>query len=236
VPGQADPKGKVVVDTLELSTSTPADALRWRLVLEGDGKSAPVVSLVAASYDDKAGFAASNAPFAAGPWVRELDVPERSQRIEEKSYSGNICSPTSLGMAAGFWGIVRPTKDWVADVYDSSEKIWGNWPFNTAAAARRGLEAYVTRLASMEELQKEIAEGRPAVVTIMIREGELTGGPIKHTRGHLMVVRGFTAQGDVIANDPAGKPGEVRRVYKRKEFEKVWLLNKRGLIYRLSRR
>jgi hypothetical protein len=43
-----------------------------------------------------------------------------------------------------------------------------------------------------------------------------------------MTVIGFTAAGDVIANDPAS-PGDdaVRRVYKRREWENIWLRTKR---------
>jgi hypothetical protein len=43
-----------------------------------------------------------------------------------------------------------------------------------------------------------------------------------------MTVIGFTAEGDVIANDPAS-PGDaaVRRVYKRREWENIWLRTKR---------
>lgn len=43
-----------------------------------------------------------------------------------------------------------------------------------------------------------------------------------------MTVIGFTADGDVIANDPAS-PGDeaVRRVYKRSEWETIWLRTKR---------
>lgn len=39
-----------------------------------------------------------------------------------------------------------------------------------------------------------------------------------------MVVIGFTADGDVIANDPAAPDdATVRRVYPRAAFENVWL-------------
>jgi hypothetical protein len=41
-------------------------------------------------------------------------------------------------------------------------------------------------------------------------------------------VIGFTAEGDVIANDPASPSDEaVRRVYKRREWENIWLRTKR---------
>ncbi len=43
-----------------------------------------------------------------------------------------------------------------------------------------------------------------------------------------MTVIGFTAEGDVIANDPASPSNEaVRRVYKRREWENIWLRTKR---------
>ncbi|MCZ9337662.1 peptidase C39 family protein, partial [Streptomyces sp. TRM76130] len=44
----------------------------------------------------------------------------------------------------------------------------------------------------------------------------------------LMAVIGFTADGDVIANDPASDSNEaVRRVYRRREWENIWLRTKR---------
>jgi hypothetical protein len=43
-----------------------------------------------------------------------------------------------------------------------------------------------------------------------------------------MTVIGFTADGDVIANDPASpSDSAVRRVYKRREWENIWLRTKR---------
>jgi hypothetical protein len=48
------------------------------------------------------------------------------------------------------------------------------------------------------------------------------------TAGHLMVIIGFTATGDVIANDPASSSDEeVRNVYRRDQFENIWLRTKR---------
>jgi hypothetical protein len=44
-----------------------------------------------------------------------------------------------------------------------------------------------------------------------------------------MVVVGFTADGDVIANDPAAPDdSSVRRVYPRAAFENVWLRRTSG--------
>jgi hypothetical protein len=55
---------------------------------------------------------------------------------------------------------------------------------------------------------------------------------MQKTAGHLIVVSGFTPEGDVIVDDPAGRGrGDVRRVYGRAPFHKAWRVNKRGLAY-----
>ncbi len=42
------------------------------------------------------------------------------------------------------------------------------------------------------------------------------------------MVVGFTADGDVIVNDPASSTNDVvRNVYKRAQFEQIWLRTKR---------
>ena len=54
------------------------------------------------------------------------------------------------------------------------------------------------------------------------------GGAGYGTAGHLMTVIGFTAEGDVVANDPASPDDDaVRHVYKRRQFENIWLRTKR---------
>jgi hypothetical protein len=54
--------------------------------------------------------------------------------------------------------------------------------------------------------------------------GELDGAPLRSTSGHIILVRGFTASGDVIVNDPAAPDrGSVRRVLKAAQLERVWL-------------
>lgn len=43
-----------------------------------------------------------------------------------------------------------------------------------------------------------------------------------------MTVVGFTGAGDVIANDPnSASNAAVRRVYRRRQFENIWLRTKR---------
>ncbi|GAA3112639.1 hypothetical protein GCM10020254_68580 [Streptomyces goshikiensis] len=112
--------------------------------------------------------------------------------------------------------------------YDAAYKGCGNWPFNAAyAATYRGLGGVVTRLGSLADLETLVRAGIPAITSQSFRPEELTGAGYG-TAGHLMTVIGFTAAGDVIANDPnSADNAAVRRVYKRAEWETIWLRTKR---------
>ncbi|MDX2540681.1 peptidase C39 family protein [Streptomyces sp. WI04-05B] len=185
---------------------------------------------------------------APGP-ARELIVPRYSQEIHSGQYpeydnGGEAwCSPTSSQMIIEYWGR-KPTAAQLAWVdpayadpqvchaarftYDFQYGGCGNWPFNAAyAATYKDLQGVVTRLGSLTDLQTLIAAGIPAITSQSFLKTELTGAGYG-TSGHLMTVIGFTADGDVIANDPFSATDQaVRRVYARREFENIWLRTKR---------
>ncbi len=191
-------------------------------------------------------------PSAGGiAWGTELDVPRRSQNIHSGNYpeyggGGEVwCSPTSTTMVMEYFGIgpSRDDMDWIEPGYTdpqvahAARMTWdyayqgaGNWPFNTAyAASFTGLEAFVTRLHSLDDLERLIAAGIPVVTSQSFQPSELDGAGYG-TAGHLFVVVGFTEDGDVVVNDPASSSNEaVRRVYPREQFEQVWLRTKRHL-------
>ena len=181
--------------------------------------------------------------------ARELTVPRYSQELHVGQYpeydnGGEAwCSPTSSQMIIEYWGgrLTREQLSWVdpayADpqvchaarfTYDHQYEGCGNWPFNAAYAATfDGLQGVVTRLGSLTDLETLIAAGIPAITSQSFLKEELTGAGYG-TAGHLMTVVGFTADGDVIANDPNSPTNEaVRRVYKRREWENIWLRTKR---------
>lgn len=228
-----DDVGYVNEDTLELKSK--ATALQYRVTLLTENPNAtPILRLVAACYADTDNQAAvpAFAPPAypsQTPWVRDLPVPFRSQRSEDPAIAGRICSPTSVAMVMDYHGVSVPTAVVAAQAYDSLNGIYGNWPFNTAAAALYGFEAYVTRFSGFEPVQEEIAKGCPVIISIRFRSGELAGGPLKSSSGHLVVIRGFTKDGDVIVNDAAGRTeAEGHVVYKRDELLRAW---KNGVAY-----
>lgn len=158
-------------------------------------------------------------------WGVDLGVPRRSQMMYP--HGGEVwCSPTSTSMVLDYWGIAVPVPEAAARVYDWIYDGTGNWPFNTAFAAARGgpaLEAFVTRLHQVEQLERLIGRGFPVVAAISFQRGELRGAPMPSTDGHLIVVRGFDARGDVIVNDPAAPWDDlVQLTYDRDAFDRAW--------------
>jgi len=218
----------VDVDTLVLKTA--ARSFCFHVTLQPGAK----VSLVAITHwrhGESSAF--SNAPSPA--WGKCLTVPERSQ-FTEAIDAGRICSPTSVGMVLAFYGIEKSTREVADGVFDYSAKVYGNWALNTAYAHRvSGLESYVVRTAGFESIESEIEAGRPVVASLRWKIGELEGAAIAESNGHLVAVCGFTSSGDVIVNDPAGQPGTVRRIYKRRAFFSAWIKRAFGIIYVFKR-
>ncbi len=214
----------VDVDTLVLKE--PVREFRFRAT---PGKGAVVTLVAVARW--KSG---ERRPFAAvrsAAWGKVLDVPQRSQTVEKKD-PGEICSPTSLSMVLEFHGVKKETAEVCRGVFDHAQKIYGNWPLNTAYAHRvSGREAYVARAGGLEEVEEEIAAGRPVILSHRWKAGDLDGAPIASSNGHLIVVVGFTPEGDVVVNDPAAKPGEVRRTYKRRQLYATFLERGSGVVY-----
>ena len=256
VRGQTDGDGRVNVDTFEAGPgAAELTSFELRLILHratGVAATPSVVLLAAAT--SRVELPSVPSPF--GGVVRDLDVPMLSQETHTGHYpeydgGGEAwCSPTSTAMVLGFWNTgpdrsrsFNPDSatfpgashlDGQVDhaarfTYDWSYEGAGNWPFNTAYAAQYGLEGFVTRLRSLTEAERFIAAGIPLIASI---NGVLPGFLFTSTNGHLLVIRGFDANGDVITNDPAVRANaQARKVYPRLEFESVWLLGSTGTVY-----
>jgi hypothetical protein len=128
----------------------------------------------------------------------------------------------------------HPVPDVAAGTYDPVYRGHGNWPFNTAYAARDGLVGYVSRFSSLVQVERWIEAGVPVVASLAWDPGELANAPVGSTNGHLLVIVGFSEAGDVVVNDPAGDPRRgqaVRRTYRRGQFETLWLARSGGTVY-----
>ncbi|KAF4407735.1 peptidase C39 family protein [Streptomyces lycii] len=254
VDDQSDDRSSVWTDTFAIDDTGSGLRLasyRLRLTLyrkPGSDATPKVWRLGAMASDipDRFTVPASEPGPGAG---HELTVPRYSQNTHIGQYpeydnGGEAwCSPTSSQMIIEYWGR-KPTADdlaWVnpdfADpqvchaaryTYDYQYEGCGNWSFNAAyAATYDGMQGIVTRLGSLNDAEKLIAAGIPFITSQSFLEEELDGAGYG-TAGHLMCVIGFTEDGDVIANDPASDSNDaVRHVYKRRQFENIWLRTKR---------
>ncbi|MFR9796646.1 peptidase C39 family protein [Streptomyces sp. MS06] len=252
VDGQTDGRSSIWTDTFSIDDAASGLRLacyRLRLTLyrrPGERITPTVWRIGAMASDVPDRF---TVPASVPGLAQELIVPRYSQEIHAGQYpqydnGGEAwCSPTSSQMIVEYWG-GRPTDEqlsWVDPgytdpqvcqaaraTYDYQYGGCGNWPFNAAyAATYQDLQGVVTRLASLTDLETLIAAGIPAITSQSFLKEELTGAGYG-TSGHLMTVTGFSAEGDVIANDPASPSDEaVRRVYRRREFETIWLRTKR---------
>lgn len=250
VGGQGNVDGFIAIDTfIRDKKAAPLDSYRLRVTLyRASGRATPSVRMVGAMTSAATTYAIPST-FDA----REGDnvVPPYSQEVHRGEFpqydnGGEAwCSPTSTAMVLAYWGVgpsdadlaafpgpgyTDPQVDYAARyVYDWHYQGAGNWPDNAAYAARFGLNAFVTRLRSLREAELFINAGIPLVASI---QGNLPGFFFKKTSGHLLVIRGFTESGDVIANDPAvPTDADVTKVYGRADFENVWLGGSAGIVY-----
>jgi len=109
-------------------------------------------------------------------------------------------------------------------IHDPAWGGTGNWPFNVAAPGSFGsIQAFVTRLNSLAEAERFIAAGLPIAVSVDYKT--LLQKTWDGDGGHLIVLIGFTAEGDPIVNDPA-KGKQVRQTYPRARFAQAWASSK----------
>lgn len=240
VADQKDSDGHVDTDTLTLNA--PAGAFELQVSAQpGAGGSLPLMRLfaIATSLAPDGG----SSQHSVNKTAADLDVPERTQRIatspDAKGGGGDAwCSPASVSMVMAYWARVKRHPQWDVDVATVADGVYdpvydgcGNWPFNVAFASEHGLAGFVRQLPSLGDVELLVARGIPVIASIAVKPGELDGTPYGTTDGHLLVIRGFDATGDVIVNDPYGDPGAIRRVYRRAQFERVWQGGSNGTVY-----
>jgi hypothetical protein len=253
--GQGDTDGTIAIDTFlsRKGVALTDYQLRVTLLRLPGVTSGPTVRSIGALASALPTDKKVEASVAGVATSVELLVPRYSQDVHVGHYpefdgGGEAwCSPTSTQMVVEYYGAYPPYVGWVQPqphdspsvdyaaryTYDYHYQGTGNWPFNTAYAATYGLDAFVTQLRSLAEAERFIASGIPLTVSVSFKSSELDGAGYS-TNGHLLNIVGFTAAGDVIANDPVSPDNDgVRRVYDRAQFENVWIPSARsgGIAY-----
>jgi|SaaInl4_135m_RNA_FD_contig_111_76981_length_5283_multi_3_in_0_out_0_2 hypothetical protein len=148
-----------------------------------------------------------------------------------------FCGPTSLQMVLAYYGIEKPRNDLALTACSTNGKILDNnvrsttfkgqlyakgrgasWEAFTRQGKRFGFKnSHVSGDGSIASIKKRIAKGRPQIVSV---RGTLNfkNGRSYHTGGHIIVIRGVRANGDMVINDPV-RGGDM--VMKQRDFLRV---------------
>jgi hypothetical protein len=212
-----------VVDMDYLALDQPADAYQVRVNLFSftmDPAVTPVVRRIAVCYSGVTGEKREAIPVEG--WARDLAVPFRTQKDAPRALSGEICSPTSVTMVMAYCGVDRPVVENALAIWDNEHAMFGNWGRAVARAGELGLDGWLTRFRSWDQVKQQIAAGQPVVASIRFKKGTFPSAVLPSTSGHLIVIRGFTAGGDVIVNDPASREKGNGAVYRAEELGRAW--------------
>lgn len=163
---------------------------------------------------------------AQGGFVIE-PIPDNFQE------TGYWCGPTSVQTVLRYWGIEMSQKE-IANsppgypIYPGQNQGGARWdPMVTLAKNKGFSKSKIYSPDTLANLKERVRAGRPQIVSVKGTLRYPTSLNSKfgldrtyNTGGHVMVVKGFTANGDVIVNDSAGKIGHA--VMRKSDFEKVW--------------
>ena len=226
--GQKDENGDVLTDTVRFAQPLQSIDIAVRLKTLADGPKGKL-DLLALSFSRGKGVP-NDKKESSPAWGKLIDVPQRAQGNYPNG--GVLCSPTCTSMMLWHYSNIFNRPEMNKDVPEVVDGVWdkvydgaGNWPFNTAyMGSFEGITSYVRRYESISDLEPWIEAGLPIVTSVSLNL--LRGEPKDGNTGHLVILLGFTKDGDPIFNDPA-KRDEVRRTYKREHFETAWLNSNR---------
>jgi hypothetical protein len=189
--------------------SQPADAYQVRATLQSfdlDPAINPGVRRVAVAYSgvipDPVERARLLGPVTAvDGWVRDLPVPHVSQREAPPALRESVCMPSCVTMVLAYWKVDRPSVENALAIYDPDSGMFGNGSRAAARAGELGLDAWMQRVRDWEQVKAIIGRGEPVIAAVH-----------REAAAHLIVIRGFSKDGDVLVNDPLdrGKGGTIR--------------------------
>lgn len=163
----------------------------------------------------------------------ETELPCISQYELSHELCGKMCSPTSVSMVLRSYGVDTDVEKVAhyAEVPESAAR-YGVWPANVWAAAQYGCRGYVLQFPDWQSAASLLERGVPIVASIRYQKGALTNAPAEETPyGHVVVLAGYTRDGQVVVYDPAARCAEtVRRLYDWRQFCDAWF-NHHGVGY-----
>ena len=214
--------GKVDIDIVELYYY----ATQWQFAIELKRNSAtvtsPTVSLLSFFISDTR--TTQNIDYTAilNDKPEPIFVPTTflAQYRLSNEIGGSICSPTTVSMILLSYNIEVDPLQFALDTYDPYWEIFGVWPRVVQNASEYGVKGTVTRYRTWSEARNVLAKGG--------RIGMSIGAPLYG--GHLVMLAGFTENGDPIVHDPARTYDGYAHVFNIYDLSRSWF-DKGGVAY-----
>lgn len=217
IANQGDAVARMVID--EILCKDSCNAYQFRVVFSTESVlTSPALKSVHVSTTDKKELELVEVMNA------DIEVPQLSQMVI-RGIGNRICSPTSMTMVLNYFGEKLEVLDVAKGAFDHGGGIYGNWSYNVAYAGECGMEAKVIYCHKVKTMLDYIRSGIPLIASVKTnKRDQLPGAPEAYPSGHLLVVRGFDAEDNmIIVNDPASSDvTAVRRTYPIDAFAKVW--------------
>jgi hypothetical protein len=131
----------------------------------------------------------------------------------------SICSPTSVSMILRSYNIAVDPYHFALDTHDPYFDMFGIWPRVVQNASEYGLDGAVTRYRSWSQAREVLAHGGRISMSV--------GLPLYS--GHLIMLAGFTGNGDPIVHDPAKSNG-YSHIFNKSDLSQSWF-DKGGVGY-----
>lgn len=238
------PDGIYNIDHLVLNRPATIVEVRVNLVRPRTDVASPEFSMLALSFTNSLGDRELHARQQKGsagfslklPGKKAIihDVPFRSQVVPTSQWIGRICSPASVSMCTAYFKSPMQTQQMASLLYDPVSDLFGVWHRSIMGASEAGVRGYITRFRSWDAVRAELARGSVLCISIRITKGELKGPPRVYqrrgTEGHLIVLKGLTADGKVIVHDSASKDHGPDSIFLQEDLAKAWF-DKGGVTY-----
>ncbi|PKO17413.1 hypothetical protein CVU37_07935 [candidate division BRC1 bacterium HGW-BRC1-1] len=232
------------VDYLVLNRPATIVEVRVDLVRPRADATSPQFSMLALSYTNTLGdrdLYARQQKTAGGTVLKlpgkkaiQHDVPFRSQVVPTSQWIGRICSPASVSMCTAYFKSPMQTQQMAGLLYDPVSDLFGVWHRSIMGASEAGVRGYLKRFRSWDTVRAELARGSVLCVSIRMKKGELKEPPRVYqrrgTEGHLIVLKGLTADGKAIVHDSASKDHGPNSVFLQEDLAKAWF-DKGGVTY-----
>ena len=160
---------------------------------------------------------------------QQIDIDSNLKKGPQYPMAWRSCNITSLCMLLHYWGLTEETPNQMIEKVFSKEN-WG-WSYEATDDDKKKGASRLEDWANLEDiaklytkdkkgfsvtrgthlsmgiLEKEIAKGCPVMLSTGL--GKYIKDNSYARDGHIIVVRGFTYNNDVILNDPFGIPVEI---------------------------